>query len=54
MIYNTLGMKLAEWEVAPHQADGSLQLSVAQYPRGHYMVRITGEGIQYSQPFIKQ
>jgi PKD repeat protein len=53
-IYNTLGMKLAEWEVAPHQADGSLQLSVAQYPRGHYMVRVTGDGIDCSQSFIKQ
>jgi PKD repeat protein len=53
-IYNTLGMKLAEQEAAPHQTDGLIKLPVARYPNGHYFVRVTGEGIQYTQSFIKQ
>lgn len=53
-IYNTLGMKLAEREVTPHQSEGIIKLPVGQYPKGHYFVRVAGEGIQYSQSFIKQ
>jgi PKD repeat protein len=53
-IYNTLGMKLAEKEVSPGQTNGMVKLPVAQYPNGHYFVQITGEGIHYTQSFIKQ
>jgi PKD repeat protein len=54
MIYNSLGMKLSEREVSPAQHEGIVKLPVAQYPNGHYIVRVTGEGINHSQSFIKQ
>jgi hypothetical protein len=53
-IYNSLGMKLAEKEVFPAQTDGLVKLPVSQYPNGHYFVRVTGDGIQHTQSFIKQ
>jgi hypothetical protein len=47
-------MKLAEKEVFPAQTDGLVKLPVSQYPNGHYFVRVTGDGIQHTQSFIKQ
>jgi hypothetical protein len=53
-IYTTLGKKLLENEVSLAQTDGLIKLPVAHYPNGHYFVRVTGDGIHYTQSFIKQ